>query len=127
MTDDLRAQVERIKPGDKVTATFVVGEPQGLVTVTAMAYESCGGTALGAYYLGDGSETRKGLGRWLLSIDSHEPALPPEPPVGSVLEKNGRAYARSWDGTWRSVTHYVMFPWSEISDGTVIYTPGGEA
>jgi len=53
---------------------------------------------------------------------------PAEPPVGSVVVKDGVAWSRgkaNGDEPWWSPTRSVG--WSEISDGEVIFTPGGDA
>jgi hypothetical protein len=52
---------------------------------------------------------------------------PAEPRVGSVVVKDGVAWVRDRAG-WRDVTGYRgCREWDDISDGEVIFIPGGDA
>ena len=54
---------------------------------------------------------------------------PAEPPVGSVVVKDGTAYLHEFhdDVAWTCATDGQCHRWSDLSDGEVIFTPGGGA
>jgi hypothetical protein len=55
---------------------------------------------------------------------------PTEPPVGSVVVKDGLAYTRFTDSDVRCWDHYMQpeyATWGDISDGKIIFIPGGDA
>lgn len=108
-----------LRVGDRVTATGTVTDPHG------------DGDVLVRW---DGYSD--GQGSWILPAGVTL-ITPAEPPVGSVVVKDGVAWTRfrrqmkaDAEVCWfRQVTafddEYVM--WAVISDGDVIFTPGGDA
>lgn len=53
---------------------------------------------------------------------------PAEPPVGSVVVHNGQAWVRGVRGWWYGTSPATStVKWSDLADGDVIFTPGGDA
>jgi len=75
---------------------------------------------------GDAYQTHEGTPVDVNALTLIEPA---EPPVGSVVVKDGVAYMHEFtDGNaWTTAKDGMCHPWADISDGEVIFTPGGGA
>jgi hypothetical protein len=64
---------------------------------------------------------------WAEEVSALTLIEPPEPPVGSVVVKDGTAWIRWNTGIgahWRN-EHGDQDLWANLSDGEVIHTPGG--
>jgi hypothetical protein len=106
-----------LRVGDRVTATGTVQR------VTSTLLDQTIRVAIVAFD-GDDYQTSEGTAMDINALTLIERT---EPPVGSVVVKDGKAWVRH-DDYWH--THgpdWTCAGWSDISDGEVIFTPGGEA
>jgi hypothetical protein len=85
------------------------------------------------YVIWDGASGQFGFAaRHQAALTLIERPAPPEPPVGSVVVKDGTAWVREHRVqtgarlSWRGLSSMYR-DWSDISDGDVIFTPGGDA
>lgn len=104
-----------LRVGDRVTATGTVDDPHG------------DGDVLVRW---DGYSA--GQASWILP-NALTLIAPAEPPVGSVVVKDGAAWTNMAEGCysdplgpWSDAEGNNVF-WPDISDGDIIFTPGGEA
>ena len=102
----------QLRVGDRVTATGTVRN-------------------LSKYYL-DGSDAITVdvdgdlKGSFIFDASALTLIAPAEPPVGSVVVKDGVAWVRSGPVGWLSHDGEYRI-WDDISDGEVIFVPGGDA
>jgi len=108
-----------VRPGDRVTATGTVQRTTSTlldpsIRVAIVAFD------------GDDYCTHEGTAVDVNALTLIEPA---EPPVGSVVVKDGVAYMREFSdaAAWTTARDGKCYRWSDLSDGTVIHTPGGDA
>ena len=109
-----------MRPGDRVTATGTVQR------VTSTLLDQTIRVAVVAFD-GDDYQTGEGTPVDVNALTLIEPA---EPPVGSVVVKDGVAWVRGRDGDeepWWNAASDDTCVWTYISDGEVIFTPGGDA
>jgi hypothetical protein len=106
----------QLRAGDRVSATGTVQR----IAPTLMDPEIvCGVVAF------DGDDYQTGEGT-AISVEALTLLTPAEPPVGSVVVKDGVAWVRLSDG-WCTYGLAGTFHWSKLADGDVIHVPGGDA
>src|SRR6266498_3807832 len=117
----LQEQVSKIEAGDKVTARFVVDGDE--YTITGKARSS--GKSLWLTWHLLRNAVGQPIGRYLLAIEKHEPALPPEPQGDVIVVSGGAPYFPY--GTcltrprWRLAYTSALASWAEIAPGAKVY------
>lgn len=99
-----------LRPGDRVTATGTVRHVGRYALDNSPAVTvSIDGDVKGSFVF-DGS-----------ALTLIEPA---EPPVGSVVVKDGVAWTRTLRDWHAHIRGYEYATWTDLSDGDVIFVPG---
>lgn len=107
--DDLRAQVARIRPGDTVTVRITAIGGGHEATLAGAAWVDCGILYVGPVMIRNPSSGEPGT--YIAAVLDHQPALPEEPPIWSVVEtEQGILWSRNPDGSWGG-----GFTWEQLN------------
>ena len=115
--DELAAVVAQVKPGDLVRADFETSD--GGYSVEGVVRESGGALFVGY----DSFRQGRGFAHpHLGALTILDPAVPPEPPIGSVAvwwdpgHSRVRAALQIADGEWAELYNYIGVPLSRLTE-----------